>query len=336
MEKKVNMQNRDYRFDNMKGIMIFLLLLCHFIEKMFYSWNDDIITKAIYYTVYLFHMPVFIFISGYYSKGVQTDRSLYKIIKQCLIPYIVFNCAYYLLESHGNIVGGLLSFTYPQWTLWYLLCLVLWKLFVRPLSLVKYALVFSILFSLYVGFTDMGYFLALGRTFYFFPYFLAGYLFPKEEIENIRSKRVLSLSGFVLVIIVSFLIQHHNIGISALYMAEHYSGLSSIIAVLVRLMLIITGFICIFGFISIVSDKHSIVSDIGKNSIVIFLIHSGIIRILAYFFADHLNNGLLCVLMAVLFSLIVCLLFGNNYTAKVYRTIIDNISKVFLKPVQNN
>ena len=59
LEKK----ERDYRFDNIKCIMIFFVVLGHFLEL--FSGN---ISKAIYIFIYTFHMPVFIFITGYFGN----------------------------------------------------------------------------------------------------------------------------------------------------------------------------------------------------------------------------------------------------------------------------
>ena len=167
----MNQMVRDNRFDNLKGIMIFLVLFCHYIEKMYASWQDDLFTRYLYYFVYLFHMPVFIFISGYFSKKNNSDNYYKKTISNCLIPFLLFNLLYSLMGSRGNVLDSLLGFTYPQWTLWFLLSLFLWRVIVKPISLFKGAFFLSVLLSLYVGFTELGGFLSLARTFGFLPYF---------------------------------------------------------------------------------------------------------------------------------------------------------------------
>ena len=49
------MENRDSTIDIAKGICIFLMVLGH---TYFYSWFND--------RVYLFHMPFFFFVSGFF------------------------------------------------------------------------------------------------------------------------------------------------------------------------------------------------------------------------------------------------------------------------------
>lgn len=325
---------RDNRFDNLKGLMMFLVVFCHFIEKMYGAWSQDILTKGIYYTVYLFHMPVFIFISGYFSKKDQTDDYLKKVIAHCLIPYILFNYIYGLMDTGGNFWLSLVNLCYPQWTMWYLISLVLWKILARPATMFKGTIVVSVLVSLFIGFTNVGTLFSLARTFSFFPYFLAGYLLPKDTVEKARNmKKVYILLGFVAAIAVSFIIQRQNVGVYALYMSVPYKNLEMAAwqSLLVRLVLLATGFVCILGFISIAWEKNSVITTLGKNSILVFLIHSGIIRFLMKVAGDKIDNGPISILLSLAFTIVVCFLFGNPYAAKAYNSIISGISNLFLK-----
>jgi len=325
---------RDNRFDNLKGLMMFLVVFCHFIEKMYGAWPQDILTKGIYYTVYLFHMPVFIFISGYFSKNDQAEDYFRKVIGHCLIPYILFNYLYGLMDTGGNFWLSLVNLCYPQWTMWYLISLVLWKILARPASMFKGTIVVSVLVSLFIGFTNIGTLFSLARTFSFFPYFLAGYLLPKETVEKARSlKKVYALLGFVVALAVSFMIQRQNIGVYALYMSVPYKNLDMAAwqSLLVRLVLLATGFLCILGFLSVAWEKHSVVTTLGKNSILVFLIHSGIIRLLMKVAGDKIDNGPVSILLSLAFTTAVCFLFGNPYTAKAYNCIIRSISNLFLR-----
>src|SRR5699024_10109746 len=71
--------SKDLRMSNLKGILIFLVVFGHFIE----------IYKKEYYElfvfIYAFHMPVFIFISGYFAKRMRKS----KIINLILL-YLIF------------------------------------------------------------------------------------------------------------------------------------------------------------------------------------------------------------------------------------------------------
>ncbi|MBP3851842.1 MAG: acyltransferase family protein, partial [Erysipelotrichaceae bacterium] len=56
---------RDYYFDNLKAVLIFLVILGHFLLPI--ETGPLCILKR---WIYSFHMPLFIFVSGYFSKGV--------------------------------------------------------------------------------------------------------------------------------------------------------------------------------------------------------------------------------------------------------------------------
>ena len=63
MEK---LKKRYYLLDNLKVILIFFVVFGHVIE---YYINDNSILMTLYIFIYIFHMPLFIFISGYLSKN---------------------------------------------------------------------------------------------------------------------------------------------------------------------------------------------------------------------------------------------------------------------------
>ena len=57
------MKSRIYFFDNLRALLIFLVVLGHMFE-IFVSRISDIA----YVFIYLFHMPLFVFCSGYFAK----------------------------------------------------------------------------------------------------------------------------------------------------------------------------------------------------------------------------------------------------------------------------
>ena len=80
-------------WDNMKILLIFLVVLGHYFGYGFVygdlSEGRWIIPNAVYGFVYMFHMPLFSFVSGYFSKNL--DKCRRRAVPQYLIPYILFN-----------------------------------------------------------------------------------------------------------------------------------------------------------------------------------------------------------------------------------------------------
>ena len=82
----ITKQNREYLYDNIRGILILLVVLGHALE---YFRLDNKVGEFLYVFIYLFHMPVFIFISGYFSKNLKKGRST--AVETFLVPYLLLN-----------------------------------------------------------------------------------------------------------------------------------------------------------------------------------------------------------------------------------------------------
>ena len=66
---KVNLmstKSRNYFLDNYKALLIVLVVIGHFIEPCYE--NNDFLT-ILKWVIFSFHMPAFIFISGFFSKN---------------------------------------------------------------------------------------------------------------------------------------------------------------------------------------------------------------------------------------------------------------------------
>ena len=165
-------------YDNAKFLLIFLVVLGHFIQSYI---HDNKIIFTLYTTIYLFHMPAFILISGYFAKGFRRKGYLMKMAKKLIGPYLIFQGIYsiYYFFTQGNDLTDVNPLN-PQWSLWFLMSLFFWNLLLYLFT--KWKVTFSILLSFILGIL-VGYFdvidsyLSLSRTIVFFPLFLIRLLF---------------------------------------------------------------------------------------------------------------------------------------------------------------
>ena len=67
----VKVKERSLLFDNIKTVLIILVVLGHALEEISLEHEYGIIRACIY----SFHMPAFIFISGYFSGGGYAKES---------------------------------------------------------------------------------------------------------------------------------------------------------------------------------------------------------------------------------------------------------------------
>ena len=117
------MKQRSTFWDNYKGILIFLVVFGHFIYT--YALNLPASLAAdVYSFVYCFHMPAFIFCSGYFSRSERSRGK--ESLTQLLLYYLVFNTAMLVFANQYRNISA--SFVEPYYSYWYLLSLIVWRL----------------------------------------------------------------------------------------------------------------------------------------------------------------------------------------------------------------
>lgn len=111
------MTSRDDYFDNAKFILILLVVLGHCLEIAGIN-----AVPGLYRLLYLFHMPVFVTITGYFSKRCKPLQ-----LAALVLQYLVFETLYLLFAN--CVLGAATGFDYtrPYWTLWFLVSTVTWK-----------------------------------------------------------------------------------------------------------------------------------------------------------------------------------------------------------------
>lgn len=177
-----NTKKRDYLFDNYKALLIALVVIGHFIEL---SYKDNEFLYALKWLVVSFHMPAFIFISGYFSKRAL---SLGILFQKLAIPYIIYEIIYYLVYTFIIHKPTGLYLLYPKFSLWYIQALFFWRLLAPHIRKIPHYMAISILAGLLAGCLDMpDNFLSIPRTLVFFPYFLAGSAFDRSLLVRMRT-----------------------------------------------------------------------------------------------------------------------------------------------------
>ena len=137
--------------------------------------------------IYAFHMPLFVLISGYFTRR-QPLRAQFKKSLRLLRLFIVFQVIDILIR-HVFMGGGTFSlgrWLYPCFALWYLLCLFYWRILLSVIPQKwnpKWIVVISIFISISVGFTNISGILGLHRFFSFMPYFMIGHYYGVNILQ---------------------------------------------------------------------------------------------------------------------------------------------------------
>lgn len=118
-------KSRDNYWDTLKVMLIFLVVYGHIVT---HYTNSNQLNTSIYNWIFLFHMPLFVFVSGRFSH-IRDKNKYRKGILKIAETYIFFQFIRVFLRyltGHGlNVIAALTS---PSYTLWYLLCLIFWRL----------------------------------------------------------------------------------------------------------------------------------------------------------------------------------------------------------------
>ena len=193
-------KDRDYFFDNARAFLIFLVVFGHLLQP--YT-SEDKFLSALYLLIYSFHMPTFLFISGYFAKNLDKPHYLEKIAKKLLVPYIIFFAffsIYYYLTGKEDAIQ--LDPFNPVFALWFLLTLFFFHVVLVIVRRYNPYIVLSvaILVSVLAGFSgNIDSYMSISRTIVFFPIFYIGHLVTKEQTIKLRNKKWVPLSIIILI-----------------------------------------------------------------------------------------------------------------------------------------
>lgn len=263
------MKQRDSFFDNYKAFLIICVVLAHFLNHF---KPDFEIANIIRIFVYFFHVPAFVFISGYFAH----KKDIKSLIRQLAFPYLLFQLVYYGMYQ---LIDHNVSFSIydPYFTLWYIIALFFWRLILNVAEDNKYLLPVSIISALLIGFLpdELDYF-SIYRVFSFFPFFVLGHQFKKDRFMELKSKPFIKYISFMaLFILFLFVCRHYEaIDLEVLNHQDSYENLGvDSSGIVIYFILSCISFFCIFCIGFLIPLKTTPFTMIGKNTMSVYLLH---------------------------------------------------------------
>lgn len=172
------MKPREYRYDNLRFFLMALVVLGHLLEIT----PDVPYKREVYYLIYSFHMPAFLFLSGIFARW---DRI--KVIVGMCLPYLVLQTLYIRFAQGLYAPEEAMQFSRPYWILWYLFVLAVYTLLIPLYDIAspmgRLAMVgAAVVLALAVGCDkSIGYQWSASRILVFQPWFLLGYYFKDAK-----------------------------------------------------------------------------------------------------------------------------------------------------------
>lgn len=199
---------RNKSIDCLKFFLIIFVIIGHFIEPSRYC---NSISTVLYSLVYSFHMPLFVFLSGYFYRYRNVKEEFGKcfpLIETFLVAHIGCCIVSRDFSWHNFLNPGL----NPSWYLFGLIC---WRLFSSAMF-AKYsfkevflaALVVEIL--LFILLPESMVLCLLMKTISFYPYYLLGIYFRggKNQSRQTIPFVLLGVISFAVTIATSSRLQH--------------------------------------------------------------------------------------------------------------------------------
>ena len=192
---------RDLYWDSLKFILIFLVVYGHVAPRFLEGSHFNM---AIFNFIYMFHMPLFVFVSGRFSHIRDRERYKFSILR-LFETYVVFQIVRTIFSVFLGSELTIDCLITPQWTLWYLIALIYWRLMVyyMPNTWLKKSkmLVIACFFiSLIAGFIPIDYPFVIQRSLSFLPFFALGYYSYDLDVRKLVNKIPLLCAIFLLIV----------------------------------------------------------------------------------------------------------------------------------------
>ena len=273
---------RDPWFDNAKMALVTLVVVGH-------SWTllpDTAVNDQAYDFLYLWHVPAFVFVTGYLSRSFTWSRDrLVALVRTVVVPYVIFEAALALFRVYvgGEQLEDL--FRDPHWPMWYLSALFFWRLMTPVFRPLWGGLVVAVGISLVAG-LQVGDTLDMARILGLLPFFVLGLKATPERLALLRGRRRLKVAAGCTLVGLAVLAYWTDGWASTewLYYRSPYAELeqSDSRAMLVRAGLLVLGTVGAWAFLSLVPRVGGWFATMGSASLVVYLFHGFAVRGLGY------------------------------------------------------
>lgn len=302
MDKK-----ESFYWDVVKGTAIFLMLWGHCVQ---YCALYDVYypEDMVYKTIYSFHMPIFMLVSGYLFFYSFRKRSLadllehrirgmlHPIIMATFLNNILLQVPLYMLSGHVNVLfGGLFQgIADSLWFLWAVLyCSVVVAVCCKATEKTGLQILLTVLGAFVILLLPQW-----NMTLFMYPYFAAGFFCGKFRNSARKCYKVLRWAALILFpVMMAFYQTKHYIYVTPVYSEELGLAASLEIALYrwaigfvgsVFMMTVTEAMVRLGERISIVGRWLRKVSGLGRNSLQVYCLSASLLS----GYLPHLNHKL--------------------------------------------
>ncbi|MFB5660455.1 acyltransferase family protein [Alteribacillus sp. HJP-4] len=324
MTDQAAVPGRDYFFDNAKFILIALVVVTHALTPLI---GEHQFARAIYLFLFTFHMPLFFLISGYFAKSAVKKKVIWKPVQKLLLPYFIFQIiyAFYYVDVYGDPLE--FRFLTPHWSLWFLVSLFSFYLLIHVFfKKSPYMIIVAVALGIGIGYTDWENFMSIGRTFTFFPFFLAGYFMERRHFSFVFQPLLkvicplLMLAALVIFYIFAFDVPHEWF-----YGSDSYQsiGFEEEYAAWYRMLFYVLCIAMSIAFLAVVPQQKLSISTFARNTIYVYLLHGFLFRYLRETPFYESIDTVFEVILLIVWSFLFTFMLSTSIVEKMMKPVID-------------
>lgn len=285
---------RDHKLDNLKFLMLFLVVFGHVLE-MGDIQNGSF--NILYTGIYMFHMPLMVIISGYFSrkisdKGEQGILTRYiKLALPSLILQFIFGVLSYMFT------GAVQAY----WILWYTVALVIWDYLIEYTKFRYWPILMLVMVFL---FGNMGMIIntIFGRIVYFMPFYLIGYYMDLSVLDHLSKStkvKLLSIAGALSIVGIVIFAQS-ELDYRLFYFSKGYAdlGLSMGLGIIYRVVAYAVA-TSLSLILLLTMSKRSFGYVQSTNTMTTYLLHGLIIKTIGWVTNTNLDSLILALILSM-------------------------------------
>lgn len=322
-------KERINKYDNLKGLAIFLIVLCHLPGLLSPAFDHRVI--------YIFHLPIFFFVAGYFSK-IGPDEPI-KAFKRLLIPYLLFSIIWKIYSFVMVGSGGGRLFIEPGVGLWFLISLFTMKMFLPIINRFRYPVLFALIGALLIGVVNIpGNLLGITRTFIYLPVFLIGFYYKDYNIKltNYNERLVLFFKKrhiqylILILLLILGIVVAYNVPAKVILLQHPYKG-KILEEMFFKFIVISLGILFALTLNNVMTNRKCFLTKLGKNSMAVYILHPYIVKyILKPFILENFNQGILFSVIVISLTLIITFVLSRDFVSTCLNKLFDAIFKIFV------
>jgi fucose 4-O-acetylase-like acetyltransferase len=265
--------SRDPFFDNAKFVAIIFVALGHVIEDL----RDIEALGAVYMFIYMFHMPVFIVITGYFSRNFTfSGNKAQKLITNLAVPYVVFEVAY---STYNWAVDGAdfeITLLDPYYLTWFLIALFAWRLSTPVWQQIRWPLAVAVVISLLSGMNELPRELDMNRMLGMLPFFVLGLMLKPEHFEWLKRPAARVIGAMIMLggLATAFVVRNRMTAEWTYWRhGNDWFNVDDATGSAMRLGLLVCSSLLVAGFLSLVPAKQRWFTRFGSLTLYTYLLH---------------------------------------------------------------